>query len=418
MLIRKRLYVSIGAAGAVILGGLAFHHAQSSPAPNPAPAAATEAAPAVPNAVDVSREALGNMNLHFATAELRPLVRSTQVTGVVGFNAKRLAQVSSPSRGRIEAIDVVVGQHVHAGQRLAVLDDFDLSDVRSQVAGAQAAVTDAAAAATTAEIALSRGTELLGIGAMAQSELERRRAAVASAQATLRSRQAELQKWQGMRQRLQPTGSIARSGESSAVAQPSPRDSLGAVVAPFDGVINTVGAAPGDIVDTSLQIFTVADLSTVWVQANVPERELGAIKEGDAVTVTVDAYPGKQFAGHVAYIADQVDPNTGTVTVRADVPNTDGALRANMFATANIASPLGRSAVLVPDEALQDVDGKTAVFIPSSAGHFTKQIVRTGMSSDGFTEVVDGLAAGTRIVTGGSYWLKADFLQNAIPDEG
>jgi cobalt-zinc-cadmium efflux system membrane fusion protein len=121
MLIRKRLYVSIGAAGAVILGGLAVHHAQSSPAPNPAPAAATEAAPAVPNAVDVSREALGNMNLHFATAELRPLVRTTQVTGVVGFNAKRLAQVSSPSRRRIEAIDVVVGQHVHAGQRLAIL---------------------------------------------------------------------------------------------------------------------------------------------------------------------------------------------------------------------------------------------------------------------------------------------------------
>jgi cobalt-zinc-cadmium efflux system membrane fusion protein len=89
-----------------------------------------------------------------------------------------------------------------------------------------------------------------------------------------------------------------------------------------------------------------------------------------------------------------------------------------MFATANIASPLGRNAVLVPDEALQDVDGKTAVFVPSGAGHFTKQIVRTGMSSEGLTEVVDGLAAGTRIVTGGSYWLKADFLQNAIPDEG
>jgi biotin carboxyl carrier protein len=121
MLIRKRPYVSIGAAGAVILGGLAVHHAQSSPVPNPAPAAATEAAPAVSNAVDLPREALGNMNLHFATAELRPLMRTTQVTGVVGFNAKRLAQVSSPSRGRIEAIDVVVGQHVHAGQRLAIL---------------------------------------------------------------------------------------------------------------------------------------------------------------------------------------------------------------------------------------------------------------------------------------------------------
>jgi len=86
------------------------------------------------------------------------------------------------------------------------------------------------------------------------------------------------------------------------------------------------------------------------VQANVPERELSVIQEGDTVAVTVDAYPGRQFAGRVTYIADQVDPNTGTVAVRCDVPNPDGALRANMFATANIASPLGRDAVLVPDE--------------------------------------------------------------------
>jgi membrane fusion protein, heavy metal efflux system len=350
MLIKKRLYSSIGTAGVVVLGGLALYYALPPTMANTAHATAIEAAPAVPGAVEVSREALSNMSLHFATAERRPLVRTVQATGIVSFNAKRLAQVSSPSRGRIETIDVVVGQRVRAGQRLAVLDDFDLSDVRSQVAGAQAAVADATAAATTAHVALTRGTELLGIGAMAQSELENRRAMDARAQATLRSRRAELQKWLGMRQRLQPTGSITKSGGSSALAQLGPRDSLGALVAPFDGVIDAVGAAPGDIVDTALQIFTVADLSTVWVQANVPERELSVIQEGDTVAVTVDAYPGRQFAGRVTYIADQVDPNTGTVAVRCDVPNPDGALRANMFATANIASPLGRDAVLVPDE--------------------------------------------------------------------
>src|SRR5258705_1750670 len=259
MLIGKRLYVSIGTAGVVVLGGLALHYTLSRTMASTAPATAVEAAPVVPNAMDVSREALDNMSLHFATAELRPLVRTVQVTGVVSFDGRRLAQVSSPSRGRVETIDVVVGQRVRAGQRLAILDDFDLSDVRSQVASAQAAVADATAAADTAQVALTRGTELVGIGGMAQSELERRHAMVASAQAALRSRQAELQKWLGMKQRLQPTGSITKSGGSNALAQLGPRDSLGAVVAPFDGVINAVGAAPGDIVDTSLQIFTVAD---------------------------------------------------------------------------------------------------------------------------------------------------------------
>ena len=418
MLTRRRLYALISSAGVVVLGGLVVLRAPAPAAANIAQASADATTPPVPNTAGVPREALSNMNLHFAKAELRPLIRSVQATGVISFDARRLARVSSPSRGRIEAVDVAIGEHVRAGQRLAILDAFDLSDVRSQVASAQAAVADATQAAATAEMALTRATELVGIGGMAQSELERRRSMVASAQATLRSRQAELQKWLGMRQRMQPTGSIEKGGTNIALGKLGPRDSLGAVVAPFDGVINSVGAAAGDIVDTSVQIFTVADLSTVWVQASVPERELGSIKEGDAVAVTVDAYPGKQFEGHVTYIASQVDPNTGTVTVRCDLPNPDGALRVNMFAKVKIAALVGRNAVLVPDAALQDVNGQTVVFIPSGAGHFNRQAVRTGVSSGGFTEVVEGLKADTQVVTDGSYWLKAAFLQNAIPDEG
>jgi cobalt-zinc-cadmium efflux system membrane fusion protein len=418
MLMRRRFYVLIGTAGVLVLGALAARHALSVPVATPAPSIAVAADPTVPDAIDVPRQALDNMGLHFATAELQPLTRTVQVTGLVSFDARHLAQVSSPSRGRVEALDVAIGQHVRAGQRLAILDDFDLSDVRSQVGSSQAAVADAAVAVTTAQVAFTRATQLVAIGGIAQSELERRRAMLASAQATLRSRQADLQKWLGMRQRMVPTKSSAGSDDHIALTQPGPRDSQGAVVAPFDGVINSVGAAPGDIVDTSLPIFTVVDPSTVWVQASVPERQLGFIKAGDAVTITVDAYPGKHFDGHVTYIADQVDPNTGTVAVRCDVLNPDGALRANMFATASIASPLGRDAVLVPDAALQDLNGQTTVFIPSGSGHFTRHAVRTGTSSGGYTEVVEGVTAGTPIVADGSYWLKADFLQNAIPDEG
>jgi membrane fusion protein, heavy metal efflux system len=410
---RLRRFIVIGCAGVVLLGGLLVLRAPAPTAAKTAQASALAAPPPpVPNAIDVPREALNNMNLHFAKTELRPLMRTVQATGVVRFDARRFAQVSSPSRARIDAIDVVAGQRVRAGQRLAVLDAFDLSEVRSQVATAQAAVTDATETVSSAEKALTRATELVGIGGMAQSELERRRSTVANVKATLRSRQADLQKWLGMMQRLQPTGAIEKGNTNIALDKLGPPDSLGAVVAPFDGIINSVGAAVGDIVDTSVQIFTVVDLSTVWLEASVPERELGFIKEGDAVIVNVEAYPGKQFDGHITYIASQADPNTGTIMVRCDLPNPDGALRANMFATAKIAAPLGRNAVLVPDEALQTEGEQTVVFIPSGAGHFNKQVVRTGVSSGGFTEVVEGLKADTQVVTSGSYWLKADFLQN------
>lgn len=409
---RLRLFIVIGCASVVLLGGLLVLRAPAPTAAKTAQASALAATAPVPNAIDVPREALNNMNLHFAKTELRPLMRTVQATGVVRFDARRFAQVSSPSRARIDAIDVVAGQRVRAGQRLAVLDAFDLSEVRGQVATAQAAVTDATEAVSSAEKALTRATELVGIGGMAQSELERRRSVVANVKATLRSRQADLQKWLGMMQRLQPTGAIEKANANIALGKLGPRDSLGAVVAPFDGIINSVGAAGGDIVDTSVQIFTVVDLSTVWLEASIPERELGFIKEGDAVIVTVEAYPGKRFDGHITYIASQADPNTGTIMVRCDLPNPDGSLRANMFATAKIAAPLGRNAVLVPDEALQTEGEQTVVFIPSGAGHFSKQVVRTGVSSGGFTEVVEGLKADTQVVTSGSYWLKADFLQN------
>jgi cobalt-zinc-cadmium efflux system membrane fusion protein len=421
---RRRIQLSVGGAAILAFCVVLALHARTSPAaakPAVSAAAAAEAdqAPARPNALALSPEALGNVNLHFAKAELRPGVHTITATGVVAFNAKRLAQLSSPSRGRIVAIDVAAGDHVRAGQRLAALDEFDLSEVHSQVASASAALTDAQTSAEAAKAALARGTELVATGAIAQSELERRRAVAASAQAMLNSRQADLQKWRGMQQRLMPIGSATKGGnETPALARLSPRDTLGALVAPFDGVINSVGAAAGDIVDTSSSIVTLADLSTVWVQANVPERDAAAVLPGQTVSVRINAYPDRQFTGRVIDVAVQSDANTGTIAVRCELPNNDGALRANMFATVDIEAPLGHDSVLVPDAALQDVNGQTAVFVPAGNGRFTWRAVRTGFAANGMTEIVSGIPAGISVVTDGSYWLKAALLKDAIPDEG
>jgi membrane fusion protein, heavy metal efflux system len=418
---RRRLLLSVGGAAILILGGafLALH-TQPSPAAAEAtrPPAAVDQTPPLAKSVDLSAEALANVDLHYAKAELRPGVHTLSATGIVAFNAKRLAQLSSPSKGRIIAIDVAAGDHVRAGQRLAALDEFDLSDVRSQVATASAAVADAKSAADAANAALQRGTELLATGGIAQSELDRRRAAAVNAQAMLKSRQADQQKWLGMQQRLMPIGSSGKHGSDPvALARLSPRDTLGALVAPFDGVINNVGAAAGDIVETSSPIVTIADLSTMWVQASVLERDASAVRPGQSVTVHIDAYPGRQFTGRVIDVAAQADPNTGTVAVRCELPNSDGALRANMFATVDIDVPLDHETLLVPDAALQDVNGQTAVFTPSGKGHFTWHAVRTGYAAQGMTEIVSGLSAGMPVVADGSYWLKAAVMASTIPDE-
>ncbi|MEA3128315.1 MAG: rane fusion protein heavy metal efflux system, partial [Paraburkholderia sp.] len=407
-----------GAGILVLCGALLSLHSRTSPAATGSalPATAVDQAPPLPNTVDLSPEALANVKLQFAKAQLRPGVHTIAATGVVAFNAKRLAQPGSPSKARIVAVDVAAGDHVRAGQRLATLDEFDLSDVRSQVASAFAAVADAKAAADAANAALQRGTELVTGGGIAQSELDRRRAAAVNALAMLKSRQADLQKWQGMQQRLMPIG--APASRNIGTARLSPGDSLGELVAPFDGVISSVGAAAGDIVDTSSPIVTLVDLSTMWVQANVPERDAAEVRPGQTVLVHIDAYGDRQFTGRVIDVADQVDTNTGTVAVRCELPNGDGALRANMFGTVEIQAPLGRDTMLVPDAALQDVNGQTAVFIPSGNGRFTWRAVRTGYSADGMTQILSGLSAGTSVVADGSYWLKAALMKGTIPDEG
>jgi membrane fusion protein, heavy metal efflux system len=405
-------------AAVAVVGMLAGRIWYSTAAKALPPAPAVTSSPPIPDAVNVSDEELHNMELHFAAAERRPVVRVLRATGMVTFNKMHMAQVSAQARGRIEAIEVAPGQHVQAGQRLAILDYFDLGAVHSRVASAQAAVAQAQADDVNAKMALARGEAEVGIGGLAKSELDRRRAAVVSADGMLRSRLAELQYQKEMERRLMPTGPQNGGDGYRASAEQSPTDSRGAIVSPLDGTVDTIDASPGEIVDIMHPVFTVADLSTVMVRADVPGAELSAIREGESITVRVDAYPGRTFTGHVVHIADQLDPRAGTAAVLCAVPNPDGALRVNMFGTVEIASPVGHEAVLVPDASLQDVNGQKAVFVPDGTGRFVWRPVRTGITSGGFTEVDQGLMAGTKVVTDGSFWLKAVLLRSTIPDEG
>jgi membrane fusion protein, heavy metal efflux system len=416
---RSQVVLLMGATALVAAaGGFELNRGSAAVPTPPAAAAGTGASEPPADSVDVAAAALHNMNLHFAKAVVRPLVRVVPATGVVAFNDLRMAQISPPARGRIQSIEVAVGQPVRAGQRLALLDNYDLGDTRSHIAASQAALVQARAEASAAQSAYNRAGELVRIGGLAQSELERRRAEAARTDAATRTREAELQQWKDTEQRQMPAGPQDGPASNIASAVQGPANSRGAVVAPFNGIIHSIGAVPGELVDTSRQLFSLADLSTVWVQADVVERDLGAVKVAEAVSVKVDAYPERIFTGRVAYIPDQIDPRSGTARIRCEVPNPDGALRANMFATADIQSPLGRDGIMVPDAALQQIDGKPVVFTPAGPGHFDRHVVRLGLRGGGFTEIVEGLAANATVVTDGSFWLKAALTQSSIPDEG
>jgi len=409
-----------GLSAAVIAAGLGFAAGHWSPSAlqrvPPAVSAVATSGPGLPTTIALSDGELANLQLQVEKAQIGPLVRAVSATGSVGYDLLHLARIKPPARGRIESLDVTVGDRVVAGQRLAILDNFDLSATQSKVASAEAAVSQAKVQLATATAAFDRAADLVRTQAVSQGEVDASRAAAASAEAALRTREAELRQYQQEEARLLPVP--AQNPDAGSPANQAQLDSRGAIVAPFAGVVDSVSVALGDVVDPSTPSFTVADLSTVWVEAEVAEHDLGAVQVGDEVQVRVSAFPERVFAGRVTYISDQLETATGTAKVRCEVANPDGALRVNMFATATVISPQGRDTILVSSSAIQDVNGQNVVFIPTGHGQFAWRAVRTGLIANGQIQITDGLAADTPVVADGSYWLKAALTQSTIPSEG
>jgi cobalt-zinc-cadmium efflux system membrane fusion protein len=386
--------------------------------PTPEAAATPEAPPPLPSEVELSPEAVRNFGLRTASAERRPLLRTVRVTGSVGFNELRLAHINPLARGRMQAIEVTIGERVRTGQRLAILDALDLAEARHQLASAEASLRQAEAERMTVGASLQRALDLVRSGSLAQSEVDRRRAEAARVEASVQTKTVEVEHWREMLSRYSPAvGPAGRGPDVVSLTGSTPEDSRGAMLAPFAGAILSIGATPGELVDTNREIFTLADLTTMWVQADVPERDLAAVQAGAEVAIAVDAYPGRRFPGKVAYVADQLDGRTGTAKVRCEVANPDSALKANMFATVEIAAPMGRDGLVVPDAAVQMVDGQPVVFVPSGPNAFRRRDVRTGPTQRGSTEIAEGLEPCETVVAEGSVRLKALLLHSRTPTE-
>jgi membrane fusion protein, heavy metal efflux system len=419
-LARRRLLLGVATVAIALAVAAGFAAGRSLPSASIAsPASAPSAAaadPELPTTITLSKPKLSNLQLQIEEAKSGPLVRAVSATGSVGYDQLHLARIRPVARGRIEALDVNAGDRVVAGQRLAVLDNFDLIAAHSRVLSAEAALDQVKAQLRAANAAYDRATNLIRNELVTQAEVEARRATVATMEADLRTKQVELQQYQAEEARLLPMRA-ATAGASPTSDQPT-LDSRGAIVAPFDGVVDSVSVAQGEIVDPATPMLNVSDLSTVWVQADVAERDLGAVKVGDAVEVRVSAFLGRVFTGRVTYIPGQIETTTGMAKVRCEVPNPDEALRVNMFATVTILSPKGGDAVMVPNESLQEVNGQNVVFIPTGDRQFAWRAVQTGLVANGKTQITSGLEAGTPVVGEGSYWLKTALMQSTIPDQG
>jgi cobalt-zinc-cadmium efflux system membrane fusion protein len=316
------------------------------------------------------------------------------VTGSITFDADRVSHVGSRSNGRIVAVRSDLGAQVARGQALATLESVEVGQIRAEEREAEALLKIAqenyAREQRLAEQGISSRKELLEAEAM----LRRGEAALHSAE-----------------DRLQVLGASHDHGAGGEFT----------LVAPFAGVVVARDASLGEMATPADTLFTVADLSEVWIELDIFERDLARVRRGQSVAVLVSAYPSRSFPGRIVYVGDVLDPAKRTVRARVEIPNRDGALKPGMFATANIqVGGGGRPMAVVPQDAVQTVEGKLVVFVPGDApGEFRTVAVEVGPTTDGNRVVIlSGIAPGSRVVTVGAFALRSELSKGEIGEHG
>lgn len=314
----------------------------------------------------------------------------TPFPGQVVFNRNRLARLTPQLSGVVKKLHVTLGQQVKAGQLLAEL-------AAPEVAALRASLTSAQSRQQLAETNYLREQELLAKGVSSrlefeQAEAERRQAQSAAAQA---------------RQQLQDHGVDAATLKGLS-------GSTLALRAPFAGTVTEIASIAGEAVGLENSLLTLADLSSLWVELSVPEDRLLDLQPGAEVNLAFASLPGRAFAGKVFWVAPALDDKTRMLKALAEVDNRDGLLKSGLFGEARLAGQGSATALAVPVDALQTIDGLPYLFIELEQDLFELRRVETGGRQRGAVLISLGLTPEDRVVTAQGFALKSELLKSRL----
>lgn len=370
-----------------------------------------------PGVVELTPEAQKNAALDVATVATRRLPLTIDVTGDVTADDARVAHIRPLARGLVERVWVRLGERVTKGQPLATYDNIQLGELVGQYLGARAVLRQAEADLEVKRKVVDRGRELIKLEAIARQTLDLREAELKTAEAAVTRDQAGVSQIEEQLHRFGLSDDDLKTLAPNEGTSPH-RDASHAILrAPFDGVITKYEVAQGEVVEPQQELFTVTDLSSVWVLADIYEKDLTKVRAGAEASVRVDAYPDRAFAGTVAYLADIIDPQTRSAKARVVVDNPGAVLKLDMFARVNVATADQRDALLVPVSAVQTVDNQSIVFVRESDTRYIRRNVELGATAGDAIEVRSGVTAGETVVGAGSFYLKTALLRERIGDE-
>lgn len=317
-----------------------------------------------------------------ATAEIREAFR---VSGRVEVDEARVARVGSPVTGRITELEATVGQDVKRGQLLATLTSTELSD-------AQLGYLKSYSQKLLAERAAQRAQQLFDADVIGQAELQRRQSELSQADAEVSAARDQL-KVLGMSE-----AALRKLGTTRTV------NSTSQVVSSLAGTVIERKVTTGQVVQPADAMFVVADLSYVWIVADIPEQNAGMMGIGELVEAEVAALPGRQIKGQLSFVAATVNPDTRTVRVRMDLPNASRELKPNMLATVLVRGKPQQQTV-VPAAAVVREENRDHVFVQTAPDTFQLRQLALGAEHEGNRIVVGGLREGEKIVVDGAFHL-------------
>ncbi len=359
----------------------------------PAPVAEAEAPPRMEGVVVIPPDSpkLRQIRVEPVRAERMPTDEFI-APAKLEFNPNRISRVLLPAPGRVAEVLVSFGDAVERGAPLLVLESPEADEAAADYLQAEMALTAARAELAKAQQDHERVLDLFRGDAIARKE-------VLAAETTLSQAKAAVAQAEASRQRA-----LARL-ELLGLEPGQTRPRI-TVRAPLSGKVTEFNVVAGEYRnDTAAPVMTIADLSTVWAAADVPETSIRLVRPGETFEVRLNAFPGEVFHSRVTRIADSVDPANRTLKVWAELDNRAGRFRPEMFGTVRHVEA-ERELPVVPAGALVQMEGREAVFVEEASGRFRAVRVRAGRRSGDRIPVLEGLEPGARVVADGAMLLR------------
>ena len=341
-----------------------------------------------PNEVVTSDSML--QQIKFQQAIKIPIKRSLDIPGSIEVKQNLLARIGSPVQGRIIEISGMLGQTVKQGDVLAVINSTELAQQQLNYIKSVQMVE-------LKTKAYERAVLLFDADVVSEAQKLERKTELSAAKAEM----------EASKDQLFVMGMTLK--EIEAIQSETQIDAITSIVAKIDGKIIKKNVNVGQVVEPTEDIFTIAELSEVWGVAQVPERQIGFLKEGDDILIDVPAYEEKHVEGKISYLGDIVDPVTRTVTIRTEIDNSHGLLKPDMLITMKVSGKEVEK-VGVPVNAIVSIDDIPNVFIKIADNKFLLRPVTLGIKNKEFIHIEDGLLEGEEVVIDGAFHLNNERL--------